>query len=419
MQVYNSIKKDHQIWKFSAYGFLKNLRFFEPYLLIFLIGNGLSLFQIGILYGIREAITYIFEVPSGIIADYFGRKQELYMCFTFYIVSFVFFFLIGPFWIAVIGMIFFGLGEAFRSGTHKAMIYSYLEEKDWQNHKTFVYGRTRSFSLIGSAVSSVLAILLILNVPSSRYIFLASILPYVLDLFLIMSYPNSLNSSGVKKEKSFIETMKTHLLYVLKKPTLRKILMSSASFEAVFKSIKDYIQPILEIMIVSSGFVVVSSMTPDENLKVILGLSYGVIYIISAFASRRAYLLNKLMPPVKWLNTFYVLLGLTLILMYFVINLNISILIVLIYVVLYILRDLRKPIFVDVCDDYMEKHQRATVLSVESQLKALVTIIIAPVIGLIADGYGVSFAMLGLGISLLLLFSYVRIKNSDTKKSTL
>ena len=84
MQVYNSIKKDHQIWKFSAYGFLKNLRFFEPYLLIFLIGNGLSLFQIGILYGIREAITYIFEVPSGIIADYFGRKQELYMCFTFY-----------------------------------------------------------------------------------------------------------------------------------------------------------------------------------------------------------------------------------------------------------------------------------------------------------------------------------------------
>jgi len=26
-------------------------------------------------------------------------------------------------------MIFFGLGEAFRSGTHKAMIYGYLEEK--------------------------------------------------------------------------------------------------------------------------------------------------------------------------------------------------------------------------------------------------------------------------------------------------
>lgn len=28
-----------------------------------------------------------------------------------------------------VGMLFFGLGEAFRSGTHKAMIYSYLEKK--------------------------------------------------------------------------------------------------------------------------------------------------------------------------------------------------------------------------------------------------------------------------------------------------
>ncbi len=71
------ILADFQIKKFCAYGFLKNLKFFEPYLLIFLLSQGISLFQIGILIAVRETIVNLFEVPSGIIADYFGRKKEL------------------------------------------------------------------------------------------------------------------------------------------------------------------------------------------------------------------------------------------------------------------------------------------------------------------------------------------------------
>lgn len=404
------IKNDKQIKKFSAYGFLKNLKFFEPYLLLFLLNNGLNFFQIGILFAIRESITYIFEVPSGFIADFFGRKKELYLCFGFYIISFICFFLIGSYWIAIIAMIFFGLGEAFRSGTHKAMIYTYLEEKNWQGHKAFVYGRTRSFSLIGSAISSVLAIVLILNVPSSRFIFLASILPYIFDLLLIMSYPESLNGEQIKMEGKLFNQMKNHLSAILKKPKLRSILISSASFEAVFKSIKDYIQPILEMLIISSGFLLIGSMTPDENLKIVLGMSYGLIYILSAFAARKAYILKNYTSSINLLNTFYFLLAISLIALFFFIEFKLYIVVILMYLVLYLLRDMRKPIFVDVCDDYMEKHQRATVLSVESQLRALMTVIIAPGVGFIADRFGVSYVLLSIGIVLLISFTKLRIK---------
>ena len=44
-------------------------------------------------------------------------------------------------------MVFFGFGEAFRSGTHKAMIMAYLDKKDIKDSKSKVYGKTRSFSL--------------------------------------------------------------------------------------------------------------------------------------------------------------------------------------------------------------------------------------------------------------------------------
>ena len=59
----------------------------------YLLGLNFSLFKIGVLFSIREAIIYIFEVPSGIIADNYGKKKELMICFIFYIISFLLFFI--------------------------------------------------------------------------------------------------------------------------------------------------------------------------------------------------------------------------------------------------------------------------------------------------------------------------------------
>lgn len=91
--VYRQIKKDNQIKKFCYYGFLKNLRFFEPYFYIYLLQVvQLNLFQIGILFSLRELTTYVFEIPSGVFADQYGKKNELVLCFVFYIISFFLFY---------------------------------------------------------------------------------------------------------------------------------------------------------------------------------------------------------------------------------------------------------------------------------------------------------------------------------------
>ena len=189
----NTKKHRVQIAKFGMYGFLKNLRFFEPFLLLYLIQSGLNLFQIGLLYSIREATMYIFEIPSGVIADRYGKKNELIMCFLFYIVSFVIFFIGGNFLVFVIAIILYGLGEAFRSGTHKAMIMAYLDRHEIKESKSKVYGLTRSYSLMGSFVSSISAVILVLLLPNLNLLFIIAIIPYVLDLLLIVSYPSYLN----------------------------------------------------------------------------------------------------------------------------------------------------------------------------------------------------------------------------------
>ena len=63
------LQKDKQIYKFSAYGFLKNLRFFDPFIILFFREMGISFLEIGILFSVRSIFTIIFEIPTGIVAD--------------------------------------------------------------------------------------------------------------------------------------------------------------------------------------------------------------------------------------------------------------------------------------------------------------------------------------------------------------
>jgi len=417
--IYESIKKNNQIRKFCLYGFLKNLKFFEPYLYIYLIQVvHLNLFQIGTLFSIRGIVIYLFEVPSGIFADQYGRKTELMICFIFYIASFFFFFLGGSYAIVAVAMVFFGLGEAFRSGTHKAMIYSYLEQKGWFKHKTFVYGRTRSFSLIGSSLSAFASILLIIRLPRMQSIFLFSIIPYILDFLLIWSYPDTLNEpieSTISVKKFFTYSIE-QLKNIFANRSLRKVVISSSLFDAVFKVLKDYIQPILKEIILVSGIYILASMEAANQLKIILGIIYGVMYIFSSWVSRNVYRLNLKFKSDKLMDISFDILGIVFFILFLAVKTKIMLVVILLYFFLYLLKDGRRPLAVDVFGDYMKKSERATVMSIESQVGSLFMIVLAPLFGYIADRFGIAILFFVIGLSILILNRFLRVETREGKK---
>jgi predicted MFS family arabinose efflux permease len=395
--------RDPLIWKFCAYGFLKNLKFFEPYLVIYLLGMGQDLFSIGILYSIREGITWLFEIPSGVLADNYGKKKELMTCFLFYILSFLLFFRASGFPVLVAAMIFFGLGEAFRSGTHKAMIYSYLERKGWFHEKTFVYGRTRSFSLLGSSLSAFLSILFVVNLPALRWIFLICTVPYILDFILIWSYPEYLDEKHEAhfSFRSFVSLTFERLYSVARRPVLRKILFSSALFDGIFRTIKDYIQPIL-ILLFLSAITVKDPANSEKVVKIYLGILYGIFYIFSSMASRNVYRLHGIWTSSSIMNYSFVLLGLMFIGLSFSIHIHLPITVMGIYFLIYVMKDGRRPIFMDLCGNWMEKKERATVMSLDSQLRSVVTIIAAPAAGWLAETFSIGTMFLVLGLVILI-----------------
>jgi len=410
----SQIVKDKQYYKFSLYGFLKNLRFFEPFLIIFFLQKDLSYLEIGTLYAIREIAINFFEIPSGVIADAFGRRLTLASAFIIYIASFIVFFIGQGFLLFAVAMLFYALADAMRSGINKALIISYLVRTNQSDLRVDYYGHTRSWSQTGSAISSLLAGILVFFNENLNTIFLFSIIPYIVDFFNVMSYPKYLDEQ-TKKDigiKARITGTSKLFLHALKSKKLLKTLINASIYGGYYKSIKDFIQPFIKSSILVIPILVV--LTDHERLSVLLGITYFLMFLASAFASRKA-------EPIKnWIGNRTKLLNITLligtllgilsgIMMSYLVY---PILIILMFITLLLLENVRKPSAVAEITTIGQSEVHASVLSVMSQLTSLFTAGFAMIIGLIADMYSLSWGILAVSALLLVFYPMVKLHPS-------
>lgn len=402
--------------KFRLYGFLKNLRFFDPFILLFFIDAGLSFFSIGILYAMREISINVFELPTGFLADSLGRRKAMIMSFSSYILSFALFFLFQDFWIFALAMVFFASGEAFRSGTHKAMILDYLKRKGMEELKVEYYGRTRSASQLGSAVSALASIALILYFGNYRFVFLAAIIPYIAALFLMASYPRYLDgdisrgrrSKEADLRKSFRRTWASFINIFKNRDSVRGILNSSL-FGGVFKASKEYLQPVMKAQAVALPLLLF--MADEQRTAIMVGLAYFILFLLSAITSRSAgRFASRYDDLARPINLTFVLGGLILLIAGLSEHLEWYFIAAIAFVGLYIIQNIRKPINVGYISDTIPGEVMASGLSVESQMVTIVTAVFAPLIGLLADVYGIGISLTIVGIIYILLFPVAAVR---------
>jgi len=415
------VERDLQFWKFRAYGFLKNLRFFDPFLILFLRDAGLSFLAIGTLISIREITTNILEIPTGVMADAFGRRKAMLFGFSAYLLSFVLFYLGSSFWMFAIAMLAFAFGETFRSGTHKAMILEHLRLCGCEDRKVFYYGKTRAASQLGSALASLIAAGLVLWTGSYRILFLASTVPYVLNLLLLASYPRALDGehiaplgTGWRRIGAQFTSAVRRLLAMLRDPCTVRGLLSSASFDALFKSTKDYLQPIIQAQ--ALAIPVLLSLHGEQRTAILVGCVYFLIYLATSFASSSAGAVQtRLKSLSRGINlTFVIGIGL-------LIGggaaawLDLEGLAIAGFFGVYVLQNLRRPLVVGYLADRFEHCSMASGLSVEVQLRTFIMAGMAPLLGWLADQVGVGAAIVYVSVGVLLITPLLLIR--DRKES--
>jgi MFS family permease len=419
----DKIPQTTQYFKFSAYGFLKNLRFFDVFFILFLNETGINYLQIGFLYSIRQIVTNLFEIPSGIIADVFGRKNSLLFALGAYIVSFLIFYFSGNYYYFIIAMILYGLGEAFRSGTHKAIILNYLKKQNLLSIKTRYYGGTRSWSQFGSAISSLIAMAIVLINHNYRDLFIFTSIPYIINLINIASYPGDAfrknkeeKTSGVLKAawNGILENLKEYIKIFRFVDNFRAF-FSAAAYIAVFKTLKDYLQPILESIAISLP--VLMGTHTDQRTAIMIGAAYFLIFTLTSVASRNAWRFEDKSSNIAGAINMVYLTG--------ILSIGISGLFLwlgyngiaaLVFIILYLIQNIRRPLMVGYLSDLISGDVMASGLSTESQLETLLIIIYAPVFGWFVDSHGLAFALGVTCLVFLLLFPLVKIRSIQSTK---
>lgn len=398
----DKFKKDLQYAKFSAYGFLKNMKLFEPFLILFLLDKGLSFTLIGTLYAYREIMSSLLEVPTGVIADAVGRRRTMVQSFLAYIISFLIFYLASDYWILMLGMTFFAFGEAFRGGTHKAMIFEYLKMNGWQDQKVDYYGHTRSWSQRGSAVSSLIAAAIVFVTGRYDIVFLISTLPYVLNLFLMLSYPEELdqeiNKSGSIRE-SFISVSKSLVITFRGQGALRAT-TNVCIYDGFYNAIKDFLQPIIKSLALTMPLLVMHQ--EEQRSAVLVGTVYFFIYLMTSWASRHSGAFTASFKTLTTPLNLTMLAGFGVgILCGLAYYLGFSFAAVILFTVIFVIQNLRSPMSVTYVSNTVPCEILATSLSMRSLITALYTAVLAFVTGILADhlGLGPALVILSLGLT--------------------
>lgn len=404
-------KRNVQFYKFCAYGFLKNLRFFEPFLMLFFLEKGLDFLQIGTLYAAREVCVNIIEIPSGVIADSMGRRRSMAVSFLSYIVSFVVFFFSQSYWVLFLAMLVFAGGEAFRTGTHKAMIFDYLRMHNWGHLKTHYYGHTRAWSQAGAALSALIAAFLVFWQGSYAPVFLFTIIPYVLDLFLILSYPANLDGPRHTSDKTvaseFSSVLKS-LVESLKSRELLRAIANQSLYSGYYKAFKDYLQPILKNF--ALALPVLLALQDDQRTALITGFVYAILYLITAYASRSSGKLSErfetLAVPLNSMLFMGILFGVVSGIAYW---LGAPLLAIILYVGIYVMENLRKPMGIAYVTERMDEASLASALSVESQAETLFAVVIALMLGFFSNLWGLGLGLLVVSGICLILALFLRL----------
>lgn len=374
------------IKRFCLYGFLKNQRYFEPFFILFLLSRNLSFTQIGFLVAWRELLVNLLEIPSGAVADLFGRRRSMILSFAAYILAFALFGLGHVYWQFFPAMACFAVGEAFRTGTHKAMIFTWLKNRDRLDEKTRIYGYTRSWSKLGSAFSIPVAALIVMLTADYAAVFYATIIPYLLGLLNFLTYPGELDGNGAGKASpgEVVRHLGQAIGTAVRHRPLRRLIGETMGFEGVFKVTEDYLQPVLKNLVLALPVLVAVESTRRSAL--IVGAVYFVLHLASAWASRRSWRISELAggeeQGIRWL---WIISGLCYLALLPLLYLELYIPAILCFAGLVIIQNFWRPVHLSRFDRVSDDAQGATVLSIDSQARTFTTMILAPLTGLAVD----------------------------------
>ncbi len=225
--------------KIYTYCTLDDFILIYPFYSIFMAAKGLSLFQISTLFIIWSVTDLLTNVPTGVLADKYSRKNLLGLGQLLKAAGFSVWFLYPHYVGFAIGFVLWGVGGAFTSGTFEALVYDELKSSKQENNYVRVIGRADSFALLGNLAATLAAGAAILL--GYGFLFAGSIVATVVSSLLAFSLPETPRFEQVADSR-YLTMLRAGVKQALHSRTILGVILLGGFIGAIYGSLEEYTQ---------------------------------------------------------------------------------------------------------------------------------------------------------------------------------
>ena len=350
--------------------------------ILFFIQNGLSLLQIGLLESIFHGTSLLCEIPSGMLADRFSYKTNLYLARLASIVSSILIlFGQGNFWIYALAMMVSAWSYNFDSGTSTAFLYDSAVEAGQKDRYLQISSFLSGVAEVTRTLGTVVAGFFIHGALAwTYYIAIGLSLISILLIFLMKEPATKNNERDHLTLKRIVVVVKQEWQ---EKPVLFYWMMTYQLVGTLMCMFYFYYQQKISDLV---GWQV--------SLVMLIGSGLNLIAVYVASQIGKKWNSNRVFP------TLVALTGLSLLLVFSGTPFS--------FLLVYLLTDtlyaVYQPIYFNDLQGYLPSGVRATMLSINSMLFSLSMIVIFPLTGWMIDRWGLVAVFLVLGLILLLIY---------------
>jgi len=364
------------------YSTFAELLILGPILVLYLTAKGLSFAEIMALQSISAIGTFIFEVPTGAVADRIGRKHSIFLGAIIWAVSLTMYILGKSYIIFILAELTFSLGAAFKSGADSALIFDSLKAEGREKEYQGIEGKARAFALYAQAIGSVVAgFVYEINIFLPMII---SVIFMIVTAFITLSFKEPpMEEEGSKASETYFKQIYESGKHVLTHEKLKAIILYTMMFSIFYRAGFWYYQPYMETVKIPVRY---------------FGIIFFIFNITAAFFSKRSsYIMEKTKPRTLTFMAFLMIASFALM---GVVKVWIGVLAILLQQVA---RGINRPVFTKYMNKHIPSDKRATILSFQSLCCNIAIAVTFPFLGILKDHTNIFTNNLILAVSMTIL----------------
>lgn len=371
------LKGNRNIYSLYVVKTAKWFMLYMPIIVLFYQENGLSLQDVLSLQAIYSVAIIILEIPSGYLADIWGRKNTIILGAILGTIGFSVYSFTSGFYGFLIAELILGIGQSFISGSDSALLYDTLKANGNENKYVKYEGRVLSIGNFAETAAAIFGGFLAEISLRTPFYWQTAIAFIAIPASLFLIEPKT-QSKPINKGFKHILQIVNHSLFKSRELSIN--ILYSAIIGCATLSMAWFLQAYLDDV---HGF-----------SKYQIGIAWSVVNLTVGISTIFAYKIEKKVG----------MLGIVLIILvsissaYIFLGLNSTIITFFVLWIFYFIRGIATPVLKDYINRLCEPNVRATVLSVRNFVIRIFFACFGPFIGWFADIYSIQTAFTLTGV---------------------